>query len=148
MHDSVLAWVPTQVDGLQPPVLEVGSYNVNGSVREYFPKPYTGVDMQEGPGVDKVADAHALPFEDGSFETVVSTEMIEHDPAFWLSLAEMRRVLKPGGQMTIVVPNAAYPIAFRDPFNCRRFTEDTWQSLNRTGNYQSCGRAHGFRPWR
>ena len=41
-------------------VLEIGSLDINGSVRPMF-KPfqltYTGIDMQEGPGVDIVVDA-------------------------------------------------------------------------------------------
>ena len=43
-------------------------------------------------------------FRDSSFDLVVSNAMFEHDPHFWLSLGEMRRVLKPGGLMVIGVP--------------------------------------------
>ena len=43
-------------------------------------------------------------FPDGSFNVVVSNATLEHDPFFWLTLAEMRRVLKPGGLLLIGVP--------------------------------------------
>jgi len=49
-------------------VLEVGSYDVNGSVRPLFKNrqrfpSYTGIDMREGPGVDMVGVASDLPFD-------------------------------------------------------------------------------------
>lgn len=104
MHASVRSWVADTVgiEGLAGlSALEVGALDVNGSVRDFFTGAYVGVDMREGPGVDTVANAHALPFEDASFGVVVSTEMIEHDDAFWLSLAEMGRVLEPGGHLLL-----------------------------------------------
>ncbi len=88
--------------------LEVGSYDVNGSVRPLFSGAYVGVDHAEGPGVDKVADAEHLPFADKSFEVVVSTEAGEHILRPWLAVAEMARVCEPGG---IVI------------FTCRGFNE-------------------------
>ncbi len=81
--------------------LEVGSYDVNGSVRLLFSGAYVGVDHAEGPGVDKVADAEHLPFADASFEVVVSTEMLEHAERPWLAVNEMARVCEPGG--TVIV---------------------------------------------
>lgn len=102
MHESVLRWMTMKVDILglaQKSILEVGSYNVNGTVRPLFSGPYVGLDMTAGPGVDVVGVAKALPFQDAEFEVVVSTEMLEHDATFWLSLAEMGRVLKEGGEL-------------------------------------------------
>jgi ubiquinone/menaquinone biosynthesis C-methylase UbiE len=43
-------------------------------------------------------------FGDASFDLVVSNATLEHDRYFWLSLAEMRRVLRPGGLLVIGVP--------------------------------------------
>lgn len=69
---------------------------------------YTGIDVRvdsEGrtSGILE-ADAHALPFDDNSYEAIVSNSMFEHDPAFWLSLAEVRRVLSPEGMFYVGVP--------------------------------------------
>ena len=46
-----------------------------------------------------------LPFEDGSFELVWASEVIEHvaDTARWLS--EVRRVLAPGGRLLVTTPS-------------------------------------------
>jgi SAM-dependent methyltransferase len=43
-------------------------------------------------------------FSDDSFDAVLSNSMLEHDPRFWLTLGEIRRVLKPGGLVAIGVP--------------------------------------------
>jgi SAM-dependent methyltransferase len=43
-------------------------------------------------------------FADGSFGCVLCNSTLEHDPRFWLTLAEMRRVVAPGGLVVIGVP--------------------------------------------
>jgi len=50
------------------------------------------------------ADACRLPFDDGSFDLVISASTLEHIPAFWLAAEEMRRVLAPGGTMIVSTP--------------------------------------------
>jgi SAM-dependent methyltransferase len=50
-------------------------------------------------------DAHDLrAFADGMFDLVLSNAMLEHDPRFWLSVTEARRVTAPGGHLAIGVP--------------------------------------------
>ena len=49
-------------------------------------------------------DVEALPFADGSFGTVLCTEVIEHIPDPSAALAEYRRVLQPGGLLIGSVP--------------------------------------------
>ena len=46
-------------------------------------------------------------FGDASFDAVVCNAMLEHDRMFWRTLAEVRRVLKPGGLFYVGVPG--YP---------------------------------------
>lgn len=83
--------------------LDIGSFDVNGNVRQWC-KEYTGLDMRSGPNVDIVANSHSIPFPDEKFDNVVWLETIEHDSAFWLTLAESKRVLKPGGKLVITAP--------------------------------------------
>ena len=49
-------------------------------------------------------DVEALPFDSGSFGTVLCTEVIEHIPDPSTALAEYRRVLQPGGVLIGSVP--------------------------------------------
>lgn len=54
--------------------------------------------------------AHDLGrWETGRFDTVLCNSTLEHDPGFWRSLAEMRRVLAPGGLLVIGVPGYEAP---------------------------------------
>ena len=114
-------------------VLEVGSYDVNGSVRPLFKNlhrfpSYLGVDMREGPGVDQVCMASELPFPDESFEVVVTTEMLEHDARFWVSVQEFNRVLTPGGHLIITTRNIGFPY-HEYPHDLWRFTSDGLRQL-------------------
>lgn len=58
------------------------------------------------PDVELVsADASSLPFEAESFEVVITTDVIEHLPDVEPHLAEVRRVLVPGGLYLLKTPN-------------------------------------------
>lgn len=50
----------------------------------------------------RVADATSLPFEDGSFDLVVSTQVYEYVADLATALAEGFRVLRPGGRIAIL----------------------------------------------
>lgn len=119
MHQSVRSWaidVIGHYDLYGQEVLEVGSLDENGSIRDLFnAEVYCGVDMRPGPGVDVVCNGNNLHYwQDHSWDIVVSTEMLEHDARFWLSLEEMGRVLKPKGYLMLTMrgngfPHHAYP---------------------------------------
>ncbi len=49
-------------------------------------------------------DGAALPFPDGSFDRVIAAEVLEHVPDDARVLAELVRVLRPGGLMAVTVP--------------------------------------------
>ena len=50
----------------------------------------------------QVADATSLPFADGSFDVVACTQVLEYVPAVEAAIAEIRRVLRPGGRALIM----------------------------------------------
>lgn len=52
--------------------------------------------------------SEVLPFGTGEFDMVVSSDVIEHVDNADISLAEMIRVLKPGGHLFLNFPNYAY----------------------------------------
>jgi SAM-dependent methyltransferase len=55
------------------------------------------------------AVAESLPFQDGSFETVVADSVIEHTKNPEKVICEILRVLRPGGQIFLWSPNRFYP---------------------------------------
>ncbi len=80
-------------------VLEIGSYNVNGSMRSLFAtsSEFNGVDLVEGPGVDRVCMGADIDDPDGSWDVVLSGECFEHDPDWRSTLSTMVRLTRPGG---------------------------------------------------
>lgn len=49
-------------------------------------------------------DALSLPFADGAFDRVIAAEVLEHIPHDAAAMAELSRVLRPGGTMAVTVP--------------------------------------------
>ncbi len=118
-------------------VVDVGGADVNGGYRSVFAAPkfqYLTVDLAEGNGVDVVLeDPYRLPFADGSVDVVLSGQMLEHCEFFWLTFAEMMRVLKPSGYLILIAPSAG-PI-HRFPVDCYRFYPDAYRAL---AKYVNC----------
>ena len=79
-------------------ILDMGSYDVNGSYRPLFEEPnwqYVGVDVEPGPNVDLVLSSpYRLPLPDENADVVISGQAFEHIEFFWLSWREMVRVLR------------------------------------------------------
>jgi len=79
-------------------VLEVGSWDTNGSVRGCFSDcDYVGADVASGPGVDLVCQGQEIGYPSNYFDVTISCECFEHNP-YWLgTYFNMLRMLKPGG---------------------------------------------------
>jgi SAM-dependent methyltransferase len=69
------------------------------------------VELTRARGIDaRVADAESLPFEDGSFDVVVAAWMLYHVADLDRGLAELTRVLRPGGRL-VATTNCADHLA-------------------------------------
>ncbi len=114
------AWACTQATG---EVLEVAIGT--GLNLPFYPKDValTGIDLSEQmlaiahtraeTTVTLVqGDAHALPFEDATYDTVVCTFGLCAIPDIDRAVAEMHRVLRPGGRLVLVdhVSGSAKPV--------------------------------------
>jgi SAM-dependent methyltransferase len=62
-------------------------------------------EVPDGAEADiKQGDALSLPFADAEFDRVVAAEVLEHIPDDEAAIAELARVLRPGGTMAVTVP--------------------------------------------
>jgi SAM-dependent methyltransferase len=72
-------------------------------------KKYIGLDIETGLNYEEVKpnvlwNGNTMPFENASFDVVLSTEVLDHVPDPEKYLAEVKRVLKPGGTFFFTVP--------------------------------------------
>jgi SAM-dependent methyltransferase len=112
MREDVKAFVALAAGTLEiaEPIVEVGAYQVPGQERladlraAFAGKRYLGCDIVPGPGVDCIEDIHQLSFADNSVGTVVAVETLEHVADPYRAVAEIHRVLRPGGVLIVSMP--------------------------------------------
>lgn len=124
-HPQQMDWV-RHVRSLHPDafykkrVLEIGSYNVNGSVRDLFLAcDYTGVDVAPGRDVDVVSPGGAHQWllgltinpksEAHCYDTIITTEALEHDVHWRATLGVAVDFLKRGGLLIITCAGSKRP---------------------------------------
>ena len=103
------------------------------SYRDLFGTPdfeYVGLDVEAGHNVDIVPDD---PFcwtdiAAESFDIVISGQAFEHNPYFWITAAEIARVLVPNGLTAVIAPSAGS--VHRFPYDCWRFYPDSWAATS------------------
>lgn len=76
-----------------------GSGNLKGFIREVV-----STDIVPMPWLDAAADAQALPFTADSFANIVAVDVLHHIERPALFLAEVERVLQPGGRLILLEP--------------------------------------------
>lgn len=111
-------------------ILEIGSLDVNGSLRAHAPAgaEYVGMDFESGPGVDIVIDGTDYSdVPDKYFDLVMASSVFEHDSAFWKTFLQMCAKAKPGGFVYISAPSNG--LVHRFPRDCWRFYPDAGLAL-------------------
>lgn len=128
MHPSVQEFVKrslTAEDVAGKAVLEVGAFDVNGSVRPYIqslgPTTYVATDMRSGPGVDMVVDCERLAIEMGydAWDVVVCAEMLEHARDWRTCMRQMAGCTAPGGLLVVTTRSPGFPY--------HPFPQDHWR---------------------
>lgn len=110
MHAAARSFVERWIRPDDDPVIEIGSRNVNGSLRDLFPRApeyqtYVGIDVQDGPGVDIVADAAQwTPPERAA--CVICCEVLEHWMNWQGIVHNACAWLRPGGRLIITCAGA------------------------------------------
>ena len=115
-------------------ILEISGHTPHWS---NFYKKVTRADYPE-------IDAHALPYEDDSFDCVAFDQVLEHVRKPWVCVNEAHRVLKPGG--IVIITSPFFYQEHPHPTDFWRFTTDGLSVLvenfskiimkEKTGNYQ------------
>lgn len=91
-------------------VLEIGSLDIEGSVRNLFSEcDYTGVDVGPGKGVDVVCRGQEYDAPNGSFDVVISCEAMEHNPFWAETFRNMIRLCRPGGLVVMTCATIGRP---------------------------------------
>jgi SAM-dependent methyltransferase len=73
------------------------------------------------PGVAR-ASAYQLPFADGALDYVVMVEVLEHLDRPDDLLAELRRVIRPGGVLGLTTPHRLPSGVVQDPYHCKEYS--------------------------
>lgn len=126
-------------------------YNI-GCGRDYKPG-WTNIDISRECKADAYLDIRkeTLPAKDGSAEEVYISgvlEQIGETEQLIFAMNECHRILKPGGKMTVIVPNARFAIAHQDPMDVRKFTRETFSYFEKGSRHHDLyGSIYGFLGW-
>jgi len=97
----------TKIDGHQLDVLDVG-----GRIQPYRPllegrlRRYLAIDLRRTPLVNVVARGEQIPLANEQFDLVICTQVLQYVAQPSAVIAEIHRVLKPGGCLLLSVPAA------------------------------------------
>lgn len=137
MHPSVLYYTDIFFKNYNtktnPCIVEIGSYDVNGSLRQVAPPcTYIGLDYTAGPGVDRLISNEQLPVQDNTADFVISASCFEHARFFWETFIECLRVSKNNGIIMINAPSNSLHF-HQYPIDAWRFMPDAGLALEQYG---------------
>jgi SAM-dependent methyltransferase len=126
--DTIWTFLEPRLSGLRGRLLDVGCGEMPYRTGIGADVHYTGIDVPQAgafamrPNNNIVPfDGVAIPFPEGSFDTILCTEVLEHAASPTVLIGEMKRVLKPGGTLLATVPFSAR--VHYAPYDVHRFTK-------------------------
>lgn len=89
---------------------------------------YVNLDVDKVDGVDVVHDLtrYPYPFQDEYFDYILMDNVIEHLDDTVGVMAELHRILRPGGRLVLKFPYYLHPNAWLDPTHKKCLTEVTF----------------------
>lgn len=121
-------------------ILDIGSFDKTGNynyglILNEEKWNYHGLDLRKGNNVDIIVE-NAYDWEeleDESYDVIVSGQAFEHIEFFWLTLEQIKRVLKPNGLFFLIVPSTG-PV-HKNPYDCYRFNENSMKAMAKYINF-------------
>lgn len=101
---------------------------------EHVTQDWPGSEHAGARGSAIVADLHALPVADASFDAVLCTEVLEHVAEPERVVAELRRVLRPGAPLLVTVPFVGE--LHEEPHDHWRYTSHGLSGLLARGGFE------------
>lgn len=91
-------------------ILDLGAgFSTYRSILLEYGDTYVGMDIERHSSrLDSIADGRKLPFANEVFDTVFSSQVLEHTPEPWDLLRDACRVLRPGGVLILSAPHLSY----------------------------------------
>lgn len=123
-------------------ILDVGSRVVDSQTKCYQDLmsdkwEYIGLDIKDGINVDVVSKyPYQYPFDDKSFDVIISGQTLEHIPFPWLWIKELYRLLKKGGNICIIAPSIWSEHDY--PIDCWRILVKGMENLFGWAGFKSC----------
>ena len=123
-------------------ILDIGSFDKDGNynyglILNEKKWTYHGLDLKQGNNIDIVVE-NAYDWEDEiedeTYDLVISGQAFEHIEFFWLTLEQVKRVLKPGGLFFLIVPSTG-PV-HKNPYDCYRFNENAMKAMAKYINFR------------
>jgi SAM-dependent methyltransferase len=92
----------------------------------------------------RVARVEELPFADATFDVVTCLDVIEHTPDDGATLAELRRVTRPGGLLVVTVPAYQALWSWHDEVNLhfRRYDSASLRAVASAAGWAVVGDTH------
>ncbi len=118
---------PLVMNPAEPNDFPLGRWNLYLGGAGRRPPGYVNLDLFAVPGVDVAADAECLPFRGNLFQRVECDAVLEHVRRPERAIAEIARVLAPGGYLHLVTP-FCHPF-HEYPKDYRRYTLDGLKEL-------------------
>ena len=92
-------------------IVEIGSLDINGTVRVFFEEPakYIGVDLGPGRGVDVVCEGQNYDGATSGFDVAISVECFEHNPYWKETFLNMFRMVRDEGLVVMTCATTGRP---------------------------------------